>query len=280
MIADLLPRYYEAHGRNDTYETLRSIMIDGHEVAWMKYTFILTNNVPGIGRKGKPIETFGLYCECYFTEEVGWKTDEKFGVVGLSGKDHCIRFETAIDLRIRELREEYYALFDVHRGMGSYGLVQHIDEMVTDLFERDKRGEFIAEGSNGAHFWGGHFYIGTLARILDIDMSFIHKHIRRLVTESKIALEGFVVQQYVEPPEPRWDESFSHEQDGYVVKGYLPGHSKMRQDFKLDLYDAQGSLVDTDYLPLNHPTLFGPDGEDVMLAQDKCVEMINSALRK
>jgi hypothetical protein len=279
MIADLLPRYDEAHGKDGTFEILRSIMIDGHEVAWMKYSGTILFDMLELGREGQAFDDYRLYCECDFTEGVGWKIDEKHGVVGLSHEGRCIRFQAAIDLRVRELRNEYYALFDVHYGMGAYGLTQHIDEIVADLIERDKRGEFVAESGSGAHFYGGHFYIETLARILGTHQPVILKDIRRLMKEHKIALEGFVVQEYRTPPEPRWDESFSYEQDGYVVKGYLPAHSKMRQDFKLDLYDVDGKLINTDYLSLNHPVLFGPDGEDVMLAQDKCVEMVNSALQ-
>ena len=35
-IADLLPRYYETHGEDPSYETVRSMVMDGHKAANVK----------------------------------------------------------------------------------------------------------------------------------------------------------------------------------------------------------------------------------------------------
>ena len=280
MITDLLPRYNEAHGNKGTYEILRSIFIDGHEVAWMKYSGTIEADLSGLGREGQAFQDFRLYCECYFTEDIGWKIDKEYGVVGIGGQESCIFFEAALDLRIRELRNEYLAKFNVERGLGSYGLLQYIEEIVTDLFERDSRGEFIAEGGGGAHFYGGHFYLQTLAKIFDIDHSFMFDDIDRLQAEKKITLDGSVVKKYTEPPKPKWQETSIYKQDGYMVRASLPTHSAMRQDYRLDLYDSSGSLVNTEYLQLSHQPHFGPDIEDVLAVEEKCVEMINKALQK
>src|SRR4051812_8619519 len=81
LINDLLPRYYETHGDNPRYETVRSIMIDGHEVAWVKYT----GNVASDTVEDQDYTGHELCCACKFTEDVGWRQEPDGRTVGLSG---------------------------------------------------------------------------------------------------------------------------------------------------------------------------------------------------
>ena len=71
LISELLPRYYEAHGEDPHHETIRSIMIDDHEVAWMEYTGTVKWDITGQGREGQEYSGRELYCACKFTEGIG-----------------------------------------------------------------------------------------------------------------------------------------------------------------------------------------------------------------
>ena len=98
MIKDFLPEYYEAHGKNPYYNSLRSIVIDGHEIAWMEFKGTRNDKSNYTGRL--------LYCECDFTKGVGWNI-EKGKVFSIHRGEKCLKRKTAIHLRHLELQKEY-----------------------------------------------------------------------------------------------------------------------------------------------------------------------------
>lgn len=196
-IAELLPRYYETHGENPTFEVERSIPIDGHEVAWMHYKGTVTYDITGRGQEGKPYEGYELECACKFTEDVGWRIDEKSGTpVGLMGGDRCIKKDAAVYLRQLELREEYKGrgmLHDVEKNKP-----ENVAAVMLDLIAKSEADEFL-EGNSGAAFWGGHYYLQTVRDIMDIPMKKVWEGADLLLAEKRITLEGMVVQTYREP---------------------------------------------------------------------------------
>src|SRR3989344_2249225 len=106
MISDLLPEYYKAHGNDHpVYTILKSMVIDGHEVAWMEFK----------GESGeRKYSGRSLYCECDFTKGVGWDAkDSKIGelLYSLSGKEKCFKRKKVIRLRHIELQKEYLERF-------------------------------------------------------------------------------------------------------------------------------------------------------------------------
>ena len=265
MIKDLLPAYYVAHGSDPQYSSLRSIVIDSHEVAWMEFK--------GKTEDGKPYDGCSLYCECNFKEGVGWqKEDDK--VCSLDGPRNCLFRKTAVHLRRLELQQEYLKRF----GGDTFFLIQHIPEIVADLIQKAKAGEFLEDG-NGAAFWGGYFYLQTLAEIVDLPMSEIWKEAGRLVKNKKINLEGAVVQDYQDPPLSEWDEVLEGEFDDWVGIASLPRHRTMPREWKLEVKNPAGKLVRTKKLSLIHDPVFGPDVSDVARAKAKLLELIRSAKR-
>lgn len=176
MIAELMQRYSEAHAVRPTYEIRRLIPIDGHEVAWMRRT--------------NGAKRYGLYCECYFTEGVGWRMDDDYGVMGMAGRDDYIYYKTAIDLRRRELHKQYAERFLGRRTAKSADLVPYLDEIVADLLERGQRGEFIGEAGQ---MWGGHFYAQTLAQILGVGDAYLVPRVEEMRTGGKITLVGSTI---------------------------------------------------------------------------------------
>lgn len=189
MIADLLPRYCEVFDPDTTYIPLRIFTVEGHEVAWMEVAGIMLYDLTGQGRESHPYKFRGLYCECNFTEGTGWEIrgNQRYN---LGGPEKCIHRKEALRLRHLELRQEY--------------LEHSVPEIIFALIEKAKAGEFIEDGS-GASFWGGYFYLQTVAAITAQPEARIWEEARRLVAERKIGLEGAVVQPYQEPPPPAWE---------------------------------------------------------------------------
>lgn len=196
-IEELLLRYYEAHGTNPAYEVERSITIDGHEVAWLRYQGQVQYDITGRGREGQPYEGHALHCACHFKEGVGWEMDERFGgPVGLTAGDGCAKKEAALYLRRLELRRSYEErgmLDDLKRYEP-----ETIKAIMLDLIAKREADEFV-EATNGAEFWGGHYYLQTVAEVLDVPMEYIWKATHQLQAEKRIRLEGMVVQTYREP---------------------------------------------------------------------------------
>ena len=273
MISDLLPEYYKAYGDDPVYKIIESRVIDGHEVAWMEFK----------GRSGKrKYSGRSLYCECDFIKGVGWDVkDSKDGrPYGLSGKEKCSKRKKTVRLRHLELQKEYLEMFKA--GNNLLILHQHIPEIVDDLKNKVKAGEFLEDG-NGASFWGGYFYLQTLAAIIDPSMNFWEMG-DSLVRDKKISLEGAVVRDYQEPPPPSWQECFKIEKDGWIGTAFLPAHSKMKQVWEFSV----SRLVDGKSIPyqkvpklplMHHPT-FGPDVADVENAKRMLLQLIQKEIKK
>lgn len=222
MIADHMARYCEARGiPHWGFRIVRSVVVDGHESAWVEALRILYRD----GGEITYIEPLGSYeflCECKLTEGVGWRIDaeRKEGYINIAldvGDDRCIYKEAAMHLRHLELRREYQRYFEwladseeltdeqrmpfILFGIESAEAVRGI---ILDLVERAKRGEWL-EASGGAAFWGGYFYLQTVQSITGAgDM--VLNVARQMVEEKLISLEGAVVQKYRKPRRPRWNE--------------------------------------------------------------------------
>ncbi len=287
MIANHLTRYYEANGKNPTYEIVRSIVIDGHEVAWMKYDGTIENDIMGEGHEGEPYFGHQLYCECYFTENVGWMIVENDKVCGIYGHEKCIYRSMAMHMRCLELREEYLKRFDMEGS--EFFLLDHVPEIIFDLIEKAKAGEFIGEDGGGAACYGGFFYVQTIGEIIGREISAgenislndqfaIWKIVRKLIDKKKIDLLGAIVQPYREPSPPTWAESFRVEDEGWIGIASLPTHSKMEQKWKLEVMRPDGTSVGPAYkLPLLHDSMFGPDVDDCMSAEEQLKSLIDIA---
>lgn len=275
MIADHLDRYYEAHRRDDRFEVVRSIPIDGHEVAWMKFT--------GTNVYNEPFEGYDVYCECYFTEGVGWKVHEKHGTVGLGGHEKCLFTEVALHLRHLELRREYIARFDDKWSGNRHVPLSKTKDVILDLVERSQDPAFfIGEPGGGATFWGGYFYLQTVANITGLYVGHLWEHVHALMADEKISLEGAVIQPYRVPPPPKWVEHLRAEEDGWIATASLPGHSKMAQAWKFEVTrpDGEPAYAFLPGLGLFHEPIFGPDVEDVARAEDHLGTLLDQAKTK
>lgn len=275
MIADHLPRYYEAHeGKltSATWEVVRSIPICGHEVAWLKFT--------GTNIHDEPYEGYDAKCECYFTEGVGWRTDDKYGVVGLGGGEKCIYFEAARHLRHLELRREYIAKFDDKWSGDRHVPIARTGDVILDLIERSQDPAFfIGEEGGGATFWGGYFYLQTVAAITGHFVGHLWEHVYALMADKKIDLEGAVIQEYREPPPPKWVEHLRTEEDGWVATASLPGHRQMAHEWKFEILgpDGKPAYAFIPGLALFHESVFGPDVEDVARAKEHLGNLLDEA---
>lgn len=270
-IEELLPRYYEAHGDKLKFETVRSIPVDGHDIAWMKYE--------GETGNGRAFEGHILHCACEFTEDVGWKIDEEYGVVGLDGDKDCLPREAALFLRHRELRDEYVERFCKDEIFGDeFSLWDKIPEVMTDLIEKDKAGEFIGESKEGAHFWGGHYYMQTVNAITVMPYDKLWPEVNKLISDKKIQLEGMVIQEYRESPQPSWDEYGKFDIDSFTVVASIPSHSKMDQTWQYTILDEEGNVLEAN-LPggrLMHSPDFGVDVDDSAQAEQEMIALIDT----
>lgn len=272
MISDLLPRYYEANGDNLTYSVLRSIVIEGHEVAWMQFDGTVKFDITGQGREGQSFTGRGVYCECDFGEGVGWEVKDG-QLYSLDGERQCLKRKAALYLRQLELREEYSQRF---AGKGafpgdSYVLKRNAQAIILDLVEKAKAGEFIGEDGNGASFWGGYFYLQTVAAITDVFIGHLWEDVHALMKKKKIGLDGAVIQPYRKPPPPKWEEYLRIEEDGYIGIALLPGHRDMAREWKLKVLRPDGKPAFS-VLPgeaLLHDPVFGPDVEDVERVKER-----------
>jgi hypothetical protein len=275
-ITSLLPRYYEVHKTDLQYEPVRTINIDGHEVAWMHYTGTIVYDITSSGREGESFEGHELKCECDFTEGVGWKVEERNGnqqVLGLDAGRKCLNKEAAKYLRQLELRREYEEQFSNEWGT----LTSRLPEIFSDLARKVEAGEFIGESTGGARFYGGWFYLQTVAAITDIPIGMMWDTAYELVAEKKIGLDGAVVLPYREPPPPQWVENFREEhEDGWITVASLPGHRSMPQAWKLEVLKPDGAPAYSFVPPLAlvHESMFGPDVEDVQRAKERLTELL------
>ncbi|MDE2001365.1 MAG: hypothetical protein KGI60_02225 [Patescibacteria group bacterium] len=217
-----------------------------------------------------------LKCECQFTRGLGWDVEAGGKPYGIAGKaDDCSKRKEMVRLRLLELRNEYLKRFGAERN--SAVLRDHIPEIVDDLKERIRHGEFLEDG-NGASFWGGYFYLQTLAEIVDPTMNYWQVG-DALVAAKKISLEGAVVRDYHEPPPAEWEECFRMEKHGWIGIASLPAHSEMLRAWKLDVVKPNGrpAFKKSVALQLSYGPTFGPDVSDVQCAKQKLLELIRKA---
>lgn len=276
---ELLPRYYEAHGKSMTYAPERIIEIEGHEIAWMRYDGHVIHDIMGRGREGESFTGHAAYCECYFTEFVGWRIslsgDKRFAgrSTGLMGREKCIYRKTAMHLRHLELRDEYKERFnDIWDSFSR----EHIKAIILDLIEKVKAEEFIGEDTNGASFYGGYFYLQTVAAITDRYIGHLWEPIYEMIEAKQIGLDGAVIQPYTEPPPPKWEEFARLEVDGWIGIASLPGHRKMAREWHFEVLKPDGEpaygMIPGE--PLDHDPIFGPDVDDVANAEKRLNELI------
>lgn len=274
MIADLLPTYYEQYETNLRFETLRSVVVDGHEVAWMQYTGTYVYDLLGNDREGKQFSGHILMCECNFTEGIGWNIGENGTryTVGPSPQTLCLPRKAAMYLRHLELRREYTEKFATDTPIG---LMPHVEEIILDMIEKAKAGEWIEDG-NGAASWGGYFYLNTVAAIIDQTLPQLFEQVRPLLERNVFSLDGHVVKTYTPPPPAAWEEYMKIEADGWTGIALLPTHSRMEQTWKFELVDLQGKTYHPDTtLELIYEPVFGPDQGDVLSAQKTLQALID-----
>lgn len=259
-ISKLLSNYYEKFDDRIIFEPLISYVIDDHEVAWMKYNGIIEYDITGEGKEGQLFEGKGLYCECNFKEGVGWKVKdgEKYS---LDGSLNCKIRKRVVAMRHEELRKQYENFYLTSEKPD---IKEYTEEIILDLIEKGKRDEFLEDG-NGAQFWGGYFYLQTVRSITGESMDKIWKVAKKMIIKNKISVEGTVVQEYYPAPAPEWKECLTIEQDGFIAKASLPSHSKMDQNWRIELIAPNGEpmIVSQPHLGLNNAPYFGPDVDDV-----------------
>lgn len=275
MIADLLPEYYSRCEPDVRYEVLRSIVIDGHEVAWMSYA--------GEFREGKPFYGRTMMCECDFTEGIGWNIGEdgqRYTVHGKDARATCLIRGAAMHLRHLELRQEYHKRFVQGSENFFLGLKGCIREITLDLIKKAEAGEWLEDG-DGAAMYGGYFYIRTLAAITGECKAHLWEDIHPLIEGKLIGVDGSIVTFYTEPPPPLWTEAVRVEDDGWVGIASLPGHRRMAQEWKFTVLNPAGK--EAVYAPgqrLLHDPAFGPDVEDVRRAERTLREMIEECRQR
>jgi hypothetical protein len=72
VIADHLAAYYEAFGSNPTHRVIKSVVVNGHEIALVENQGAVIWDASGLGREGQPYLTTSLACECEFRRGIGW----------------------------------------------------------------------------------------------------------------------------------------------------------------------------------------------------------------
>ncbi|MGE5327760.1 MAG: hypothetical protein ACM3KH_00320 [Thiobacillus sp.] len=255
-ISDLLLRYQDIFN-DPVYMVVESMDINGHEVAWMQY--VSPPERPEEDQedicdedreRGSREVCFGhkLLCACDFTEGVGWDTDEKNAMIVFHDEpDHCPCKLVALHRRHAQLLNEY-----IDRGLlNSYGenMDEDIEEIIFDLMQKSMDHEFI-ELDNGAHFWGGYFYLQTIESITGIPLDVIMSTADRMTKENKIKLSGSVVRSFSAEDVIR--DYLTVEKDDWFMTAALNDRD---QSWDIALFDQNGDLVD---IKMHNPMEFIP----------------------
>ncbi len=236
MIDALLPQYHVLFGTDPTYTIVRSIVVDGHETAWMEIS-------------GQGYVVRQAYCECYFKEGFGWKRDES-GNAKRWITDRCLPHWEAQKVRQAELREELSAI------------IGDIPVVIDALIAKVEAGEWVENGS-GASFYGGWFYLQTLIAIVgEWRVPDVWQAIDRLNGEKRFGLNGMILCPYAEPPPPAWTEAFTLLVDGWIGIASVPTHEHMPHAWQLEVFRPDGTHAVTASERLRHPVMFGIDVED------------------
>lgn len=281
-ISELLPRYYETHD-GVRYEIIRSIPVDGHEVAWMEYTINVETPTSKDETVLREVSGRELKCACDFAEGVGWGVYEDGRVYGrYQSNGSCLPKEAAMQLRQLELRREYLEKFphDSFPMGDEYDLWDKVPEIIFDLIEKGKQGEWLSEGSSGAHDWGGYFYLQTVQEITGIPYDQLWDHVYKMQAEKQIQLEGMVVQEYSEPPAPQWVEYARLEYEGYTGIAKLPAHSRMPQHWEIVILAQNGRTIaeGIEGPVLTHSPDFGVDVDDAATVEAAIKSVIDGYL--
>lgn len=283
MIADLLPEYYERYESNLQYDVLRSVVIDGHEVAWMSYVGTVQYDITGRGREGEPFSGRTMMCECDFTEGIGWNIGEdgsRYTVHGKDARATCLVRRAAMHLRHLELRREYEERFVASSNNSFLGLKGCIREITLDLVAKGQAGEWLEDGE-GASMYGGYFYLQTLAAIVGEFMGHLWEDMYPLMQDKLIEIDGAVVKSYTQPPPPLWEECVRIEVDGWTGIAKLPGHRRMAQEWKFMVLNPSGKeAIHSPGQRLLHDPIFGPDVEDIDRAKNELTRMIELCRRQ
>lgn len=274
LIAESIDRYYEAHNTNLRYEIVRSELVEGHEVAWMKYTDHIKRDMVSAESEEEHFEGYCLQCACHFTEGVGWFYDSKYGgPVGTDADRNCEAKKEVQNMRNEELKEEY-----TERQMLdslAEDETQTVKNIMLDLIEKNKKGEFL-ESYSGASFWGGHYYLQLVESITGLGMAELYDIARQLEAEKIITLNGAVVCTYREPLPPKWEYYGQIESEGWKVRVSMPTHEKMAQTWKFEVANPEGDIVDLGLpeLQMMYSPIFGPDAGDVVRAQEAAQKIL------
>lgn len=264
MIADYIDRYKEVFDTERQYEIVESFVINDHEVAWVE-----------IGDSGRD-----LMCECDFAENVGWNVDDQGECYTKSVGDKCLFKRTACYMRQQELRNYYENQLPDARVWGGILGDDEIAIVVRDLIARVKLGEFIGSGTiSAALFWGGYFYMQTLAAITGKYMGHLWEPIHKMWANQEISLEGAVICDYSKPHPPKWIERTCVEIDGWVGRASTPAHTEMALSWHYEVFRPNGSpaysLIPGD--PLNHSPEFRVHKDDLARAKKRLRRLIRQA---
>lgn len=267
MIVDLLSEFYGHAIPSVRYELLRSFMVEGHEVAWMKYIYTGGEN------PARNHWAYALKCECDFTEGVGWMIDDKDQRVTI-GKPLCPMIRRVRSMRADELRVEYQIK---HLGLhGTSDLHEHVGDIALDLLARSQAGEFIH--ADLLFNWAG--VAATLvSSITDVDVQEVFDVMEATRKENTgVVAVDLVGMTYAAAPVPAgWFVHREVDEGGWTVRALLPDdESNNLHAWRFQLIDPDRKLVQapTDpYILLEHPIDFGVDEEDEERA-DRHIEML------
>lgn len=261
-LAELLPRYNAYHPNwEGTPATMYTI--DDHEMAMMDF----------VATDGGDAKYSKFVCACDLTEDVGWGLHEKWGVVSYGKPDECEYRKRAVAELVTELHTEYTEQFsDVIENEGHIGFVR---EVMKAMIAKDNANEFVGEVNNGAHFWGGHFYMQTLAKVVHgtaddrtlsrEDWKNMWLAMDTMMVNKQVQLEGMVIQDYYEPPEAEWMEYGKFDYEGHTATIGMPAHMHMDAKWQVTIAREDGTVVAEKIAgpSLMHEPVFGPDAEDV-----------------
>jgi len=231
-------------------------MIDGHEVAWMQCDGWFIN----LDVEGESYSENKLFCECDFTENIGWETRGDGKAYPIAGSSTNCRYrEAAKHLRHLELRDEYVKRFETY-GQTLF-LSQFTLGIIIDLVDKVNAGEFIGENGRPEFLlWGGCLCVQTLAKITEQSDEKTWEYVLELKKRGEINLKDGVIRSYREAPSPTWVESFRIKEDGWIGIASIPAHSRMEQKWKLEVMNHDGTPTGITYeVPINYDLLFGPE---------------------
>jgi hypothetical protein len=179
-LGELIHYYEEAQSGNTIWDPLRVIQVEDHAVAWFHYT--------GTRVDGTEYEGYQLECECKFTPGVGYRKDDKYGVVGIIGPhDHCFRKQAAQHLRYLEVRQ---ILMDQIEGPWKF---LQLEPSVLSLLQ------FRLDDPS---FWYGDeghvpfFYLQHVAAIIDRYVGHLWDEIRSMHDRKLITLNAAIISPY------------------------------------------------------------------------------------